>query len=96
MKALPHPITPVLVRPDLVIEIISPDDETLEMLEKIGDYQRADIPYIWIVAPKRTLLAVDSTGIRRPAGTILSTPLVGEVNFATGGIMRQKNRSSPM
>src|SRR5215510_11555249 len=29
VKALPHVITPVLVRPDLVIEIVSPDDEPL-------------------------------------------------------------------
>jgi Uma2 family endonuclease len=83
IKALPHQVTPVLVSPDLVIEILSPDDEPLEMLEKIGDYQRAGIPYIWIVDPyKRTLLQVDSTGIHRPAGTILSTPSVGEIDFA--------------
>ena len=50
-----------------------PDDEPLAMLEKIGDYQRAAIPYIWIVdAYKRTLLQVDNTGIHRPAGTILT------------------------
>src|ERR1043165_8155110 len=56
VKALPHQVNPILTRPDLVIEIISPDDEPLEMLEKIGDYQRAGIPYIWIVDPyKRTL-----------------------------------------
>ena len=47
LKALPHRITPILVQPDLAIEIMSPDDRTAEMLEKIGDYVQAGIPYIW-------------------------------------------------
>jgi Uma2 family endonuclease len=47
VKALPHESTPILVRPDLVIEIVSPDDTPVEMLQKIGDYQAAGIPYIW-------------------------------------------------
>jgi hypothetical protein len=55
VKALPHEITPILTRPDLAIEIVSPDDEVGEMLTKIGDYLAAGIPYIWVVDPyKRT------------------------------------------
>src|ERR1017187_4410943 len=37
VKALPHEVAPVLVRPDLVIEIVSPDDTIPEMLIKVGD-----------------------------------------------------------
>src|SRR5215471_5034743 len=56
MKAFPHQVTPVLARPDLVIEILSPDDQASEMLVKAADYVQAGIPYIWIVDPyKRTL-----------------------------------------
>ena len=82
VKALPYKKTPVLVRPDLVIEIISPDDKPVEILEKIGDYQKAGIPHIWVADPyQRTLIEADQTGIRKPAMLILSTPLVGEVDF---------------
>lgn len=82
VKALPHEVTPILIRPDLVIEILSPDDEVGEMLEKIGDYLAAGIPHIWIVDPyKRRLEEVDHAGIRRGASQVLSTPLVGEVDF---------------
>jgi Uma2 family endonuclease len=82
IKALPHEKTPVLVRPDLVIEIVSPDDKLLEIAEKIGDYQAAGIPHIWIADPyQRTLIEADQAGIRRPATLALSTPLVGEVDF---------------
>jgi len=83
VKALPHEVTPVLVRPDLVIEIVSPDDELTEMLEKIGDYIAAGVPYVWVVDPyKRTLVEAGPAGIRRPATQVLATPLVGEVDFA--------------
>lgn len=83
MKALPHEVTRVLVKPDLVIEIVSPDDQLAEMLEKIGDYIAAGIPYVWVVDPyKRTLVEAAQAGIRRPATQVLATPLVGEVDLA--------------
>jgi Uma2 family endonuclease len=83
VKALPHHQTPILIRPDLVIEIVSPDDEPMDLLQKIADYQAAGIPHIWVVDPyKRTLIEADPSGIRRPAGLVLATPLVGEVDFA--------------
>lgn len=83
VKALPHEITPVLVRPDLAIEVVSPDDEVADMLEKVGDYITAGIPFIWVVDPyKRSLVEAGPAGIRRPASQVLATPLVGEVDFA--------------
>src|ERR1017187_7792833 len=68
VKALPHERTSILIRPDLVIEVVSPDDEVPEMLTKIGDYLAAGIPHIWVVDPyKRTLAEADGAGIRRPS-----------------------------
>jgi Uma2 family endonuclease len=83
IKALPHEITPILVRPDLAIEVVSPDDEAAEMLAKIGDYLAAGIPHIWVIDPhKRTLIEADQSGIRQVKTLVLSTPLVGEIDFA--------------
>jgi len=83
VKALPHEVTPVLVKPDLAIEVLSPEDEPGEMLEKIGDYLAAGIPYIWVPDPyKRTLIEADQAGIRRATNLKVATPLVGEVDFA--------------
>ena len=82
-KALPHQITPILLRPDLAIEVVSPDDEAAAMLAKIGDYLAAGIPHIWVVDPyKRTLVEADQNGIRQPETLVLATPLVGEIDFA--------------
>ena len=83
VKALPHEITPILTRPDLVIEVLLPDDRASDMLTKISDYLAAGIPHIWVIDPyNRNVMEADPSGIRRPANQVLSTPLVGEVDFA--------------
>ncbi|HEV8042803.1 MAG TPA: Uma2 family endonuclease [Bryobacteraceae bacterium] len=83
VKALPHQITSILQRPDLAIEIVSPDDQAGEMLAKVDEYLAAGIPHIWVVDPyKRTLVEADQNGIRQPETLALSTPLVGEIDFA--------------
>ncbi len=82
VKALPYDVAPILTKPDLAIEILSPDDEPGEMLERIGDYLAAGIPYMWVADPyKRRVEVVDQAGIRRAADLKVSTPLVGEVDF---------------
>ncbi len=54
------------------------------MLGKIGDYFAAGIPHIWVVDPyKRTLVEADQNGIRQPETLILTTPLVGGIDFAS-------------
>lgn len=82
VKALPYEKAPVLTRPDLAIEILSPDDD-VEMLTKIGDYLAGGVPHIWVIDPyKRTLVEADKAGIRRVSTQKLSTPLAGEIDFA--------------
>jgi Uma2 family endonuclease len=82
VKALPHRADPILEKPDLVVEILSPDDRTAEVLRKIADYLQAGIPHIWIVDPyQRTVMEADATGIREAIGLTLETGLVGSVNF---------------
>lgn len=68
VKALPHAITPILTRPDLAIEIVSPDDEIPQMLTRVA----AGVPYIWIV---------DRAGIRQPplVGEIDFAALFGQL-----------------
>lgn len=84
VKALPHEVTPILICPDLVIEVLSPDDEAGEMLAKIADYCAADIPFIWVIDPyKRRAMEADRSGIRSSANLVLATSLVGDVDFAS-------------
>jgi len=83
VKALPHAVTPVLERPELVVEILSPDDTVSEMLVKVADYLHAGIPHVWIVDPyRRTVVEADRQGTRAAANLTVRTDLVGEVDFA--------------
>jgi len=79
---LPHEVTSVLTQPHLVIEIVSPDDEASELLQKIADYAEAGIPYVWIVDPyKRTVMEAGQGTVRPVESLHTSTPLVGEIDF---------------
>ncbi len=81
--ALPHEVTPVLHQPHLVVEVVSPDDQLSEMLVKLADYDEAGIPYVWVVDPyRRTAIEAVHGVIRHPENMVLSTPLVGDVDFA--------------
>jgi Uma2 family endonuclease len=83
VRALPHPVTPFLSQPDLVVEVLSTEDEAIDFLVKIADYSNAGIPYIWIVDPyKRRMFAVEHGVIRHAHGMLLETPLVGQVDFS--------------
>jgi Uma2 family endonuclease len=48
VKAVPYDPTPVLERPDLVIEIPSPDDTLTDAPAKCAEYLSAGIPGIWV------------------------------------------------
>jgi Putative restriction endonuclease len=81
VKAWPHQVTPILERPDLLIEVLSPDDRPGELLERIGDYQAAGIPHIWIVDPYKKKAFDASGGAIHMAAMTLETELVGTVDF---------------
>lgn len=53
-------------RPDLAVEVVSPNDGYEEVEEKLADYFDAGIPLIWIVTPKtRTVLVYQADGTVR-------------------------------
>jgi Uma2 family endonuclease len=83
VMALPYRSEPVLTTPPhLIIEILSPDDETADTLARVADYLRFGVSHIWIADPyKHTLQEADREGIRYCADLILETELVGRVDF---------------
>jgi Uma2 family endonuclease len=83
VKALPHRADPILEKPDLAIEILSPDDRPAEVLRKIADYLQAGIPHIRIVDPyQRTVMEADAAGFREAVDFTLQTELTGSVKFS--------------
>jgi Uma2 family endonuclease len=83
VMALPYRAEPVLsTPPHLIIEVLSPDDETADTLARVADYLRFGVSHIWIADPyKHTVQEVDREGIRYCADLVLETELVGRVDF---------------
>jgi Uma2 family endonuclease len=44
--------------PDLVVEVVSPNDSFEDVTEEIEQYQRAGVPLIWLVQPRRRAVEV--------------------------------------
>jgi Uma2 family endonuclease len=81
--ALPHKVTPILEKPDLAIEIVSPDDRFSSVLEKVAEYLQAGIAHVWIADPfQRVVFEADSAGVREAPSHRVRTSLTGEVDFA--------------
>jgi Uma2 family endonuclease len=62
------------ITPDLVIEIVSPNDTATGLDEKIEDFLSAGVPLIWVLYPKTRAIQLfrrDGTGNRlRPGATL--------------------------
>jgi len=84
VMALPYRSEPVLTTPPhLVVEILSPDDETADLLAKVADYLRFGVSHIWIADPyKHTVQEADREGIRYCADLAPQTELIGRLDFA--------------
>jgi Uma2 family endonuclease len=53
---LPGDVSPdgwIKIPPDLAVEVVSPNDVVEELEAKLEDYQKARIPLVWVIYPKR-------------------------------------------
>jgi Uma2 family endonuclease len=65
------------IRPDLVVEVISPHETVEELDDKIADYRSVGVSLIWVVNPNNRTVRVI-----RPDG---SPPLLNDTDTLTGG-----------
>ena len=49
-EVIPEGFSPIL--PDLAVEILSPEDRSRFVLEKVGEYLDAGVPLVWVIDPK--------------------------------------------
>ena len=68
---------PMHIPPDLVVEVVSPNDQERKVLDKIDRYRRAGVPLIWLVRPRQRTVTVYAAG-REPF-------VVGEDGELDGG-----------
>ena len=53
---------PVVVMPDLAIEVLSPDDRPGRLQRRIAHYMRAGVPILWVIDPESETLTVWEPG----------------------------------
>ena len=83
VMALPYQREPVFTHPPhLIVEILSPDDEPADMLEKIADYLKFGVQHVWIPDPYRQRLQIaDRDGVHDRPDLIVETDLAGRLDF---------------
>jgi len=84
VMALPYPRESVFTHPPhLIVEILSPDDEPADMLEKIADYLKFGVLHVWIPDPYRHRLQVAyRDGLHDRPDLVVETELAGRLYFA--------------
>jgi Uma2 family endonuclease len=62
------------IRPDLVVEVVSPNDLYEEIEERVNDYLSAGVPLIWVISAKWKTVVVrrkdDTAVVRRESHTL--------------------------
>ncbi len=58
------PVGVFTVRPDFVVEVLSPGDTVFDVEDKLADYHSAGIPLIWVVSPNTRTVRVRRPGER--------------------------------
>lgn len=62
------------VIPDLVAEIVSPNDRPGELLNKVGDWLEAGVRVVWVIDPPRGMALVHDAG-----GSTILVPMDGRL-----------------
>jgi Uma2 family endonuclease len=55
------------VPPDLAVEVLSPDDRSRDVLDKVGEYLQAGVSLVWVIDPRHRTAAVyrSTTDVRQ-------------------------------
>jgi Uma2 family endonuclease len=81
--------------PDLVVEVISPNDKASELDEKVELFLKAGVPLIWIVSPKvrtvRIIRGDGSTAILRDSEELSSEDIIPGFVCAVSSIFPPKS-----
>jgi Uma2 family endonuclease len=80
------------VVPDLAIEVTSPTDRAEAQREKVQEYLRLGVLYVWVVYPKHRLIDVyDSSGAVRtfgPGGVLPGAPVLPGLQISLDELFR--------
>jgi Uma2 family endonuclease len=88
----PRPSGHVRVRPDLAVEVTSPNDEVDELEIKLADYRSAGIPLVWVVIPAVQIVRVfhldGSVQQLRSGDTLTGDPVLPGFSVAVSALFQ--------
>jgi Uma2 family endonuclease len=83
----------ILIAPDLVVEVVSPNDTVYDLDRKIEEYLEAGVRLVWVVNPevrKVRIYRVDGTsGIVDERGTVSGEDVLSGFQFAVADLFRE-------
>jgi len=77
--------------PDFVVEVVSPSDRIVEVIEKVRLYERDGIPLIWLVQPRTRSVTVYTSGTEprtHHEGDVLDGDVIPGFQLAVADIFR--------
>lgn len=81
----------ITIRPDLVVEVVSPDDLAEDVEEKVEDYRLAGVPIVWVAYPGARVLHVHlrdgSVTALRPGDTLNADPILPGFSAAVDALL---------
>ena len=81
----------IRLRPDVVVEVVSPDDRADDVQQKVEDYRLAGVPIVWVAYPGPRVLHVhraDGTVTAlRPGDTLAGEPVLPGFAVAVDGLL---------
>ena len=85
------------VVPDLVVEVVSPNDKASELETKLADYREAAIPLIWVIFPETRSAQVLTQNARldvHPSGVLEGGDVLPGFRVALDDLFARLNRGS--
>jgi Uma2 family endonuclease len=90
---------PVVVLPDLVVEVLSPDDRPGRVADKLMFYARAGIPLLWLIDPEEESLTVYRPGeppeVHTPGDVIDAGPVLRGFRLELAELFAVLRREKP-
>jgi Uma2 family endonuclease len=87
----------IKIPPDLAVEVVSPNDIAYQLEDKLEDYQKVDVPLVWVVYPNSRTVWVrrgdGSTSHLHEDDTLLGEQIIPGFQYAVREIFPRREPS---
>jgi len=73
--------------PEVAVEVLSPEDRSADVQDKIDDYLQFGIPTVWLIDPERQRAWIHSKDGAREASDRVLRDLAGDLEVALSAVL---------